>query len=67
MSKIQGTKISKSEMKKFSEKNLKRYSNSDIKALVKEAAMLPLKEIKQTLLDKHYLRKHGKDAYYGQS
>jgi L-ribulose-5-phosphate 4-epimerase len=22
--------------------------------------------IKQTLLDKHYLRKHGKDAYYGQ-
>jgi L-ribulose-5-phosphate 4-epimerase len=23
--------------------------------------------ISQTLLDKHYLRKHGKDAYYGQS
>jgi L-ribulose-5-phosphate 4-epimerase len=22
--------------------------------------------IDQTLLDKHYLRKHGKDAYYGQ-
>ncbi len=22
--------------------------------------------IKETLLDKHYLRKHGKDAYYGQ-
>jgi len=22
--------------------------------------------VKQTLLDKHYLRKHGKDAYYGQ-
>jgi len=22
--------------------------------------------IRQTLLDKHYLRKHGKDAYYGQ-
>ncbi len=22
--------------------------------------------IKQTLLDKHFLRKHGKDAYYGQ-
>ncbi|HIF5987484.1 TPA: class II aldolase/adducin family protein, partial [Vibrio parahaemolyticus] len=22
--------------------------------------------IPQTLLDKHYLRKHGKDAYYGQ-
>ena len=22
--------------------------------------------IKQTLLDKHYLRKHGKNAYYGQ-
>lgn len=25
-----------------------------------------LKGIKQTLLDKHYLRKHGVDAYYGQ-
>ena len=25
-----------------------------------------LRGIKQTLLDKHYLRKHGKDAYYGQ-
>ena len=24
------------------------------------------KDIKKTLLDKHYLRKHGKDAYYGQ-
>jgi ribulose-5-phosphate 4-epimerase/fuculose-1-phosphate aldolase len=23
-------------------------------------------EISQTLLDKHFLRKHGKDAYYGQ-
>ncbi len=23
--------------------------------------------IKQTLIDKHYFRKHGKDAYYGQS
>jgi L-ribulose-5-phosphate 4-epimerase len=22
--------------------------------------------IRQTLLDKHYLRKHGKNAYYGQ-
>jgi L-ribulose-5-phosphate 4-epimerase len=22
--------------------------------------------ISQTILDKHYLRKHGKDAYYGQ-
>jgi L-ribulose-5-phosphate 4-epimerase len=25
------------------------------------------KGIKQSLLDKHYLRKHGKDSYYGQS
>ncbi|MFA6175171.1 MAG: L-ribulose-5-phosphate 4-epimerase [Phycisphaerae bacterium] len=24
------------------------------------------KAVRQTLLDKHYLRKHGKDAYYGQ-
>ena len=23
--------------------------------------------VSQALLDKHYLRKHGKDAYYGQS
>jgi len=23
-------------------------------------------QIGQVLLDKHYLRKHGKDAYYGQ-
>ena len=23
-------------------------------------------EVKQKLLDKHYLRKHGKNAYYGQ-
>ena len=26
-----------------------------------------IKSMKKTLLDKHYLRKHGKDAYYGQS
>jgi L-ribulose-5-phosphate 4-epimerase len=25
-----------------------------------------IKDIKKTLLDKHYLRKHGNDAYYGQ-
>jgi len=25
-----------------------------------------MKGVKRTLLDKHYLRKHGKDAYYGQ-
>jgi L-ribulose-5-phosphate 4-epimerase len=25
-----------------------------------------LREIKRSLLDKHYLRKHGQDAYYGQ-
>ena len=24
-------------------------------------------EMQQTLLDKHYLRKHGKNAYYGQN
>jgi len=23
-------------------------------------------QISEALLDKHYLRKHGKDAYYGQ-
>ena len=26
-----------------------------------------LDAMQQTLLDKHYLRKHGKNAYYGQS
>jgi len=26
----------------------------------------PIRHIKQTLLDKHYLRKHGANAYYGQ-
>jgi L-ribulose-5-phosphate 4-epimerase len=26
----------------------------------------PGAEMGKTLLDKHYLRKHGKDAYYGQ-
>jgi len=26
-----------------------------------------LTAIKQSLADKHYLRKHGKDAYYGQN
>jgi L-ribulose-5-phosphate 4-epimerase len=26
----------------------------------------PLEPISQTMLDKHYLRKHGKNAYYGQ-
>ena len=25
-----------------------------------------IKDIKKTLLDKHYLRKHGRDSYYGQ-
>ncbi len=25
-----------------------------------------LSEMNPVLLDKHYLRKHGKDAYYGQ-
>jgi ribulose-5-phosphate 4-epimerase/fuculose-1-phosphate aldolase len=25
-----------------------------------------LEDMKQNLLDKHYLRKHGKNAYYGQ-
>ena len=26
-----------------------------------------INQLKQELIDKHYLRKHGKDAYYGQS
>jgi L-ribulose-5-phosphate 4-epimerase len=25
-----------------------------------------LGDMQQTLMDKHYLRKHGKNAYYGQ-
>jgi len=27
---------------------------------------ISLENIKKTLLNKHYCRKHGKDAYYGQ-
>jgi len=47
-----------------------------ISAMLEEAARMAylsvtlnpdVMNIKQTLLDKHYLRKHGKDAYYGQS
>jgi len=30
-------------------------------------AISPVKEIEKYLLDKHYLRKHGKGAYYGQN
>ncbi len=30
------------------------------------ASLADVKEIDKYLLDKHYLRKHGKDAYYGQ-
>ncbi len=26
-----------------------------------------IRGVRQSLLDKHYLRKHGKDAYYGQA
>lgn len=32
-------------------------------AMAMNPALMPMQ---QTLLDKHYLRKHGKDAYYGQ-
>ena len=35
-------------------------------ASISFAANPSLQSIKQSLLDKHYLRKHGKDAYYGQ-
>jgi L-ribulose-5-phosphate 4-epimerase len=35
---------------------------------LKTAILMPeLPPISQTLLDKHYLRKHGKNAYYGQN
>jgi L-ribulose-5-phosphate 4-epimerase len=37
--------------------------------VLEEVAVMALfggKEVPQTLLDKHYRRKHGKDAYYGQ-
>jgi L-ribulose-5-phosphate 4-epimerase len=37
--------------------------------VLEEVAAMALfggEEVSQTLLDKHYLRKHGKDAYYGQ-
>lgn len=35
-------------------------------ALNNEIINQPLKSISQILLDKHYLRKHGENAYYGQ-
>ena len=35
-------------------------------ALKTAALKSELPTISQKLLDKHYLRKHGKDAYYGQ-
>lgn len=35
-------------------------------AHITEALNPKTQRIKQTLLDKHYLRKHGKNAYYGQ-
>ena len=35
-------------------------------ARITEALNPKVPRIKQTLLDKHYLRKHGKNAYYGQ-
>lgn len=35
-------------------------------ALLTEQLNTEVKPLMQTVLDKHYLRKHGKDAYYGQ-
>ena len=35
-------------------------------ATITESLNPKARRIKQTLLDKHYLRKHGKNAYYGQ-
>jgi L-ribulose-5-phosphate 4-epimerase len=44
-------------------------------AVLEEAAMMAwhcmalnpqIRPMQQELLDRHYLRKHGKDAYYGQ-
>jgi len=40
---------------------------NDIPASERTAAAFPMRRyMQQELLDKHYLRKHGKDAYYGQ-
>ena len=39
--------------------------NEEMKRL-SESALDQSEEVKQTLIDKHYLRKHGKNAYYGQ-
>ena len=50
-------------------------SNAEVAIMLENIAMLAyrsialeasVKDIKKTLLDKHYQRKHGKDAYYGQ-
>ena len=40
----------------------------EVSAMALETILLNpnVSSIKQSLLDKHYLRKHGVDAYYGQ-
>jgi len=35
-------------------------------ASITEAVNPQVSPIKQSMIDKHYLRKHGKNAYYGQ-
>jgi L-ribulose-5-phosphate 4-epimerase len=35
-------------------------------AILTEGINARIRGVKQSLLDKHYLRKHGKNAYYGQ-
>lgn len=41
---------------------MEKVAEMDIKTL----ALNPNAEIKQYVLDKHYMRKHGPNAYYGQ-
>jgi L-ribulose-5-phosphate 4-epimerase len=39
----------------------------DMEGQIVEGALRPSSDSPRHLLDKHYLRKHGADAYYGQS
>ena len=41
---------------------LEKIAEMDYKTLM----LNPSSEMKQYILDKHYMRKHGKNAYYGQ-
>ena len=58
-----GQQKAKENMKVFIEAAKQRGDSLDHVLLYGPPGLSP---ISQTILDKHYLRKHGKNAYYGQ-